>query len=48
MKKIRLSNINSVLRKFGLVLVVSFGDNDPTQLWIERAKTYDARTQRKT
>jgi len=47
--KIKLDAINSMLRYVGLVLVVgmSIEDNDePTILWLESAKGYDARTKK--
>lgn len=43
----RLSTINRVLNKMGLVLVVAHADTkdgpEPTRLWVERQSTYDAR-----
>lgn len=46
----KLSSLNNVLRKLGLVLVVQFQEKlfrveDPraTHIWIERSTTYDKR-----
>ena len=39
----RLSAINSVLRKIGLVLVIEFDGKVPTRLWIETYRSYKRR-----
>jgi hypothetical protein len=44
---ITLKKINTWLRRIGLVLVIQVDDEhqQPTRLWIERARRYDGRTQ---
>lgn len=39
----RLWTLNKWLRRVGLVLVVHVDEDEGSELWLERAKTYDAR-----
>ena len=48
MIKTKLSTINNLLTKFGLVLVIKFPNdkiNVPTELWIERLSVFQERCQ---
>lgn len=41
----KLRTINAILRRVGIVLVISTGNaGEPTTLWFERSKKYDSRT----